>query len=99
MKNFKFPFSISLLTLEPEYIEDSFNGSLEPRSFVHFVCTHAFSDGFTSFPIINDFAELYEAELLKKTTGEIVEVSGQPPSAFEELQRRLYDALEVQPME
>jgi len=34
------------------------NGT-KPRSFVHFVVSHAFSDGYCSVPLIQDFAALY----------------------------------------
>jgi len=92
-KEFESPFSIGLYLLQPS------KPTVEPGSYIHIICTHAFSDGFSSFPLISDLAELYEAELAVHLGKEAPAVPAGPPSAFEELQRRLFDALEVQTLE
>jgi len=91
-REYEQPFSVALFLVEPMCPGDA------PKSYVHFIVTHAFSDGFSCFPLINDLAELYEEELSRRACGaEARAASPPPPSAFGILQQRLFDALEVRP--
>jgi len=65
-------------------------------SYIYIICTHAFSDGYTCFPLINDLAELYEAEA--GGSGRGAAEPGELPSAFGVLQQRLFDALDMRPL-
>jgi len=70
MDNVGPPCLIGLYLLEPRPVspmardeeEDDEDAGVEvsyPRSFVHFVVSHAYSDGFCSVPLIQDFCALY----------------------------------------
>ncbi|CAK0797567.1 unnamed protein product, partial [Prorocentrum cordatum] len=85
------PFALGLYLLEAE-------GGGPAKSFLHIVCTHAFSDGFTCFPLIADLAELYEAEVAA-LAGERCDPAPPLPCAFGVLERRLFEALELQPFD
>jgi len=75
----------------------------QPSSYVSFIVSHAFSDGFCSVPLIHDFSSFYaEVEALRR--GRMAEAAAARPSAlpfgatFTALQDRFFAAIDGQPM-
>mmetsp|Transcript_106721 Transcript_106721/g.311987 ORF Transcript_106721/g.311987 Transcript_106721/m.311987 type:complete len:1437 (-) Transcript_106721:107-4417(-) len=91
-RTFEQPFSMGLYLMQPAREGAA---AEEARSYVYIVCTHAFSDGYTCFPLINDLAEFCEAE---PGRGPGAPRAAALPSAFGVLQQRLFHALDMRPL-
>eukprot|EP00929_Paragymnodinium_shiwhaense_P071276 TRINITY_DN36247_c0_g1_i1.p1 TRINITY_DN36247_c0_g1~~TRINITY_DN36247_c0_g1_i1.p1 ORF type:complete len:696 (+),score=122.33 TRINITY_DN36247_c0_g1_i1:287-2374(+) len=73
-----------------------------PTSFVQFVCSHAFTDGYSGVPLIQDFSTFYSEALTKKkgirngkTQSQMVPLP--LGEAFKTLEERFFASLDIQP--
>lgn len=110
-RSWKPPIAIGLFRLESAPEGDDTAARPEdwgaPSSFLQFVVSHAYSDGFCSVPMVTDFAALYAQEedwvaSQSSLAGEGSERAGQllplrPGAAFEVLEQRFLSALEGRP--
>ena len=70
--SFKPPFVIALFLLNPAEVSNTSSnvaaGQVTSSSFVQFIVSHAFSDGYSNQPLMRDFSALY-AQLESRGTG------------------------------
>ena len=102
--SFKPPFVIALFLLNPAEVSNTSSnvaaGQVTSSSFVQFIVSHAFSDGYSNQPLMRDFSALY-AQLESRGTGIGTMHSSLAPlplgSSFETLESRFFATIDAEP--